>query len=264
MREPDAHDAARVLAVALVPIAGAIALQRVGAAQGAALLMQVAFLAVPLVYARAAGLGALAGNGYVRIPLRRVLYVLVASLGSFWLLNGLTHLQDLAARSMGLEERAQAQVEQIRKGIDAAQKAGVAPTLVLFVIIPPLCEETFFRGLLFRGVAKRFGTGAALAGTSILFAWFHPMDVQKVLMVFLGCYFGLLVCLTGSLWAGILAHALNNLTVIVMMWIYKGKLPDFVAPWWMYVLSAVVFALGLTLLALDRPPSATVSTTLER
>jgi len=69
--------------------------------------------------------------------------------------------------------------------------------------------------------------------------------VLAFLMIFVGAYFGLLVYLTGSLWAGILAHAVNNLAVIVLMWIYKGKLPDFVAPWWMYVLSAVVFGLAI-------------------
>src|SRR5204862_5596692 len=116
----------------------------------------------------------------------------------------------------------------------------IAPALSLFVVIPPLCEETFFRGLLFRGLIRRFGILVALAGTSILFAAFHPMDTQKVLMVFLGCYFVTLTWLTGSLWTGILAHAVNNFAVILLTWIYKDKLPEFVAPWWMYALSAVV------------------------
>jgi hypothetical protein len=48
----------------------------------------------------------------------------------------------------------------------------------------------------------------------------------------------------------------NNLAVIVLMWTYKGKLPEFVAPWWMYVLSAAVFGLAITMLVLDRKESA--------
>lgn len=255
-RQPDARDAASVLAIALVPIAGALVLGTVGHGVVANLLLQVSFFVIPLVYSRRAGLGAFAGNGFAPLPLRRVAFILLTALGSFWLLNGLTHLQDWAVRGLGLKEQADAQAELIRQGIDEAQKRSMALAMAAFVVVPPLCEEVFFRGILFRGLANRFGALVALAGTTILFATFHQMEVQKFLMLFVGAYFGLLVHLTGSLWAGILAHAVNNLAVIVLMAIYKGRLPEFVAPWWMYVLSALVFGLGITLLALDRPAPA--------
>ena len=255
MREPDARDSARVLAIALVPIAAAMGLAYWRAGAVANVLVQVSFFLIPLVYAHRAGFGALAGNGFAPLRVRQVAFVLLASLGTFWLLNGLTHLQDLAVRAMGLQKQAEAQAEQIRQGIEEAQNVGVAPTMLLFVVIPPFCEEVFFRGILFRGLAKRFGIAVGLVGTSMLFAAFHQMDVQKVLMLFVGAYFGTLVYLTGSLWAGILAHAVNNLAVLTLMWIYKGRLPEFVAPWWMYLLSLVVFALAMTMLALDRKDS---------
>jgi membrane protease YdiL (CAAX protease family) len=253
MREPDARDSARVLAIALVPIAAAMGLSIWGAPALANGLVQVSFFLIPLVYARLAGFGAFAGNGFAPLKLRQIVFVLLASLGTFWLLNALTHLQDVAIRSMGLEKQAREQAEQISRGIESAQKAGVAPTMLFFVVIPPFCEEVFFRGILFRGLAKRFGIAVGLAGTTILFAAFHPLDVQKFLMVFVGAYFGTLVYLTGSLWAGVLAHAVNNLAVITLMWMYQGRLPEFVAPWWMYLLSAVVFGLAMTMLAFDRP-----------
>jgi membrane protease YdiL (CAAX protease family) len=252
MRQPDSRDAAWVLGLALIPIAGALLLGSTGLAAWANVVLQGSFFLIPLAYGRKAGLGAFAGNGFAPLPARRIAFVLLTSLGTFWLLNGLTHLQDLVIRALGLQEKAEAQVRMIQQGIEQAQRTGVGPTLALFVVIPPLCEEVFFRGILLRGLSRRFGTGFALAATTVLFSLFHPMDVQKVLMLFLGCYFGALTVLTGSLWASILAHAVNNLAVIVLMWLYKGKLPDFVAPWWMYVLSAVVFGLGMTMLALDR------------
>jgi len=215
-------------------------------------VLQGSFFLIPLVYARRAGLGTFAGNGFAPLSLRRIVFVLLASLGTFWLLNGLTHLQDLAMRLLGLKEGADAQARLIKEGIEQAQESGIALTMATFVVVPPFCEEVFFRGILYRGLANRFGIAVGLGGTSLLFAAFHPLDVQKFLMIFVGAYFGLLVYLTGSLWAGILAHAVNNLAVIVLMWIYKGKLPDFVAPWWMYVLSGVVFGLAIAMLALER------------
>jgi len=256
MREPDALDSARVLALALVAIGGAMLLVRAGVpAIVVGPFQQIAFFAIPLLYARKAGLRPLAANGFARIPLRTVAFVLLASLGSFWLLNGLTHLQTRAIRQAGYEEKARTEEQHIKEGIEEAQKQGAAPALALLVLIPPFCEETFFRGILYRGLLARFGVGVALGLTSLLFAFLHQTLVQTVLMTFLGCYFGLLVYFTGSLWSSILAHGLNNLAVLTLMWIYKGKLPEFTAPWWMYALSAVVFGSGMTLLALDRKPA---------
>lgn len=259
-REPDAWDAAWVLGLTSLAIAAAMGLVWSGAPPVvASIFQQTAFFAVPVLYARRAGLRPFAANGFVPLPFRKIVFIVIASLGTFWLLNGLTHLQEEAVRALGFEKQAEAQAEQIRQGIEEVRKQGAAPALAFLVLIPPLCEETFFRGLVFRGVLSRFGFGVALAGTSILFAFLHAMDVQKVLMVVLGCYFGTLVYLTGSLWSSILAHAVNNFAVLALMVVYKGRLPDFVAPWWMYVLSAIVFALGMTMLALDRTVTVSAS-----
>src|SRR5262249_14033020 len=152
----------------------------------------------------------------------------------------------------GFEKEAAKQEEHIRQGIERAEDQGALPALSLLVLIPPFCEETLFRGILFRGLIRRFGVGIALAGTSLLFAVLHQILVPSVLMIFLGCYFGMLVYLTGSLWASVLAHAVNNLAVLTLMWIYRGRLPEFVGPWWIYLLSALVFGLAMAGLALDR------------
>jgi membrane protease YdiL (CAAX protease family) len=262
MREPDGVDSARVLALALLAMGGGLLLVSVGVPPPVAgVLQQAALLAIPLGYARWAGLRASAANGYLPLPLRRVALVLVASLGTLWLLNGLTHIQLEVYRKTGHEREAARQDEEIRVGIERAREKGALPALSLLVLIPPLCEETFFRGLLFRGLIRRFGVGVALASTSVLFAVLHQTPMQKVLMIFLGCYFGALVYLTGSLWASVLAHAVNNLAVLTLMWIYGGMVPEFRAPWWMYLLSALVFGLAMAGLALDRrqrvsdPPS---------
>jgi membrane protease YdiL (CAAX protease family) len=254
MREPDALDSARVLALALLGVAGAWLLFRVGLPVVAGMFQQAAFLATPLLYARGAGLRPFGANGFVPLRLRQFGLVLVASLGTLWLLYGLTHVQTKVIEKVGFKKEADAEEQHIRRGIEHAQEQGVAPALGALVLIPPLCEETFFRGILFRGLLNRFGLGVALGATSVLFAYFHQTIVQTVLMVFLGCYFGTLVYLTGSLWSSILAHAMNNLVVLLMMWRYKGDLPDVSAPWWMYAFSALVFCLAMSALALDRPP----------
>src|SRR5690349_4475333 len=177
MRErPDALDSARVLAFAILVAAAASLLLWAGLpAAVAGAIQQIGFFAAPLLYGRVVGLRPFVSSGFVRLPLRRLIFVLIASLGSLWLLNGLVHVQKDVVRSAGYERQAEEQEQQIQRGIEAAQKQGAAPALALLVLIPPLCEETFFRGILFRGVLARFGAAVAIASTSILFALFHAM-----------------------------------------------------------------------------------------
>jgi len=253
MREPDARDAARVLALALLAMGAAWLLVLLGLPPFfVGVLQQGAFFGLPLLYARKAGLRPFVASGYVRLSPRQAALVLVASLGSLWLLYGLTRIQTEVIRIAGYEKQAQEEERQISRGIESARNQGALPALSLLVLLPPLAEETFFRGILFRGLASRFGLAIALGGTSLLFSAAHGTLVQKGLMVFLGCYFGVLVHLTGSLWAGILAHAVNNLAVLSMTWIYGTELPEFSAPWWLYGCSGLVFVLGLAALALER------------
>ena len=253
MRQPDARDAAWILVFALLAMLAVRLLSMAGlpAVLGGA-LQQVAFFGAPLLYARRAGLNPLAASGFTRLGGRRIALVLLACLGSLWLMYGLSKVQTELFRRAGFEQRARAEEETIRRSLETAKEHNPAPALVMLAIIPPLCEETFFRGILFRGLASRFGLAIALGGTSLLFSAAHGTLVQKGLMIVLGCYFGLLVHLTGSLWASILAHAVNNLAVLSMTWVYGTELPEFNAPWWLYLFSGVVFALGLAALALER------------
>lgn len=257
MREPDALDAARVLVLAAGGIAGAWVLASLGLPAAAAVLQEGAFIGAPLLYARWAGLNPWRANGFVRVPLRKLAIVLIASLGTFWLLNGLTHVQTEFFRVTGLKKQADQATDRIRRGIEQAEKGGAVPALALLVIVPPLCEETLFRGILLRGLASRFGFGVALGATSLLFAFLHQWLVQGMIMLFLACYFGTLVFLTGSLWSSILAHAVNNFAVLALTWAFGDRVQDLEGPWWMYGLSALVVGVALAALAADRdPPTA--------
>lgn len=83
-------------------------------------------------------------------------------------------------------------------------------SFVALVIIPPILEETIFRGFMFPAMAKRFGPvmGAILA--SILFGLAH-LQVNVGIYTFL---LGLLLCLMyyklRSTVPGMVLHALNN------------------------------------------------------
>ncbi len=81
---------------------------------------------------------------------------------------------------------------------------------IFFIAITPgICEEMMHRGLLLTAYEKR-GTLKAIVITSIFFGFFH-FDITNLLgPIFLGLIIGYYVIRTDSIFAGMLAHFLNN------------------------------------------------------
>jgi len=82
-------------------------------------------------------------------------------------------------------------------------------------LLAPVAEEIFFRGLVYGALEKRFGAGAAIAGSTVLFALVHlPQQwgawgaCASVLL--LGLCLGLLRRYSGSTRAPALAHLAHN------------------------------------------------------
>ncbi len=253
-RDPDAIDAARVLAgvlllMALVSLAGSQFRSLPREALGA--VQHLGFLAVPLVYARFAGLRLFASSGYSRLGRRSLGLVVLASLGSLWLLKAAADFQTGIFAAAGRAKEHEQEVKAVRDAVEAVMSRGTLLAFPLMVLAPALSEETLFRGILFRGLARSFGPWISLLSTTVLFAAMHQSMVRFGLMVCLGLYLGALVWLTRSLWAGVLAHAINNLTVVVLQGMYGDRLDHLRAPWWMLLLSGVVFALALGLLWME-------------
>jgi membrane protease YdiL (CAAX protease family) len=63
--------------------------------------------------------------------------------------------------------------EQVPSGLSPV---GVVVTIVYAVVIAPLHEELFFRGVLFRAVRDRYGLGSGLIASGVAFALIHYLD----------------------------------------------------------------------------------------
>jgi len=259
-RRPDHVDAARAMFLALLAALGVQGLLRLwpGGPPGAVgLLQQAAFFGIPLLYAAATRLPPWEASGFVRLAPGRAVLVLGASFGTLWLLEGLNELQMPLLDLLGLGAEVEKERHVLSEGFRSAQEGGTLFAGLLFGVVSPVCEETLFRGLVFQGLARRFGAVGALALTSVLFAAMHGHWVQFGLMLVLGLHFGLLRWLTGSLWAGILAHASNNIAVLVLAARYGPGVENFRGPGWIYPLSAIVYLGAVLLLGLgrrERPP----------
>lgn len=100
----------------------------------------------------------------------------------------------------------------------------------LFVVglMAGLSEEMLFRGAMQRTMQdSRLGAHTAIWVTAIVFSAFHMQFFGFLPRMLLGAWLGSLFVWTRSLWVPIIAHTLNNSTVVVMSYLAgKGVVPE--------------------------------------
>jgi membrane protease YdiL (CAAX protease family) len=111
-------------------------------------------------------------------------------------------------------------------------------------IAAPLCEETLFRGAVLGAYKSAFPAGAAIAITSLMFAFYH-MQLQGLLAL-LPIAFALtfIAWRTNSIFTSMIAHFANNSMAVILL-ILAAFRPDIVLP----VPSLPAAGIGLLLLA---------------
>ncbi len=102
--------------------------------------------------------------------------------------------------------------------------ADLAVIAVLTVVVVPIVEELFFRGLLlqslvrlFRGAGSRLGPTLSVLSTGILFGLAHAEPVQLAGLALFGVVLSVMAYRTGRLGACMFAHAaFNGFAVVVV------------------------------------------------
>lgn len=122
-----------------------------------------------------------------------------------------------------------------QQDIGFQQVSGTGQLLVTFislVVLPPLVEELFFRGFLFTSFRMRMGLIASIMLTSLLFAAPHLLESSQPgsLLWIAGIdtfTLSVILCVlrekTGSLWSGILLHAIKNGIAFVSLFVLVGR-----------------------------------------
>lgn len=95
-------------------------------------------------------------------------------------------------------------------------------------VMAGLSEEMLFRGAMLRTMQdSRLGNHAVVWITAFLFSALHMQFYGFVPRMLLGVWLGYLFVWTGSLWVPIIAHTLNNSTVVLMSYLSNmGVLPE--------------------------------------
>ncbi|MDZ4803454.1 MAG: type II CAAX endopeptidase family protein [Candidatus Eisenbacteria bacterium] len=144
-------------------------------------------------------------------------------------------------------------------------EAPLVLSAIFLVVIAPVTEEFFFRGVLQRSLSIRYGPNKAILYSGLLFGIMHVLPWQVVPAVILGTLFAFWRERTGSLWPPLIAHAITNGTSFVMSRLhpeYDPLVPDWPEP--LFLAGGAVMLLAGLVLAKRYLPSAAPSSIAER
>ncbi len=82
--------------------------------------------------------------------------------------------------------------------------------IFIFAISPAICEELLFRGAMLSSLKKRMSPLAAMTVVAFMFGIFHIYLFRILPTAILGFYLAFIVYRTGSVYLGMIGHALNN------------------------------------------------------
>lgn len=188
--------------------------------------------------------------GYMRIRAIDPLFLVFSGLALYALLPFVSFVGELA-RQLPYPEWMQSWDGRQRELLEMVLGGDVVlPLALLFVALTPaICEEVLFRGYLQRNVERRMGIFWSIVLVGLAFGLFHLRFDEFIPLALLGVFLGYVVWVSGSLWAGVLVHLLNNGTALIVS-NYTRTRPEPVAldelsmPWY---LAAAGFALAMAL-----------------
>ena len=92
----------------------------------------------------------------------------------------------------------------------------LALVLLTIALLPAICEELIFRGVLARGLATAMPWPLAAVSSAAVFSLFHMSIVQAVPTFLLGIALGIIATRARSVFPTMLAHAINNAVAITL------------------------------------------------
>ncbi|MCU0724052.1 MAG: CPBP family intramembrane metalloprotease [Planctomycetes bacterium] len=119
--------------------------------------------------------------------------------------------------------RSQERLEALYRGIYQVETVSPALLILGVAVVPALCEEFLFRGVLLGALRPVLGAPGAVAASAALFAAVHVHVLVLLPIFFLGLLLGAVTVATKSLVPAVAAHLLNNaLVAALLLWPSTG------------------------------------------
>lgn len=179
--------------------------------------------------------------GRKRINGRAAAWSLVMGVGLFLFTVGANGLFQMLLEPWG--------IQPVETQLPPTDGWRILSALVLIVIVPPITEETLFRGVLLNAW-RPMGRARAILLTSLLFALFHFDAASMPAIFLLACFLGVAAYDLHTVYPSMIAHAVHNLislalTVMAGEAVAEAPVPEEPAA---AVVLAVYLGLGLLLL----------------
>jgi sodium transport system permease protein len=111
----------------------------------------------------------------------------------------------------------------------------IAVSLIVFALLPALCEEILFRGFILSAFSSRLRAWKAILFTGTFFGFFHVtpgiLRIVPAAHIVIGILISYLVYRSNSLYTGVLFHLTYNGTLVALgqlesqEWIRGGEIP---------------------------------------
>lgn len=95
----------------------------------------------------------------------------------------------------------------------------VAGNLLVIVVLSAIVEEVFLRGALLAAQEQAVGMGACLLASGVFFALLHGNLMNLAGPMIAGIAYAYLSFSFGSIWPAVLAHMVNNLYYLFIIWV---------------------------------------------
>jgi membrane protease YdiL (CAAX protease family) len=148
--------------------------------------------------------------------------------------------------------------------LDAVFAANAWPMTITVVLAAPLGEELFFRGFALPALKRSWGVVPAVLVSGALFSLLHMDRVGFLGLMEIGVLLAALRWWTGSLWAAVIGHAVNN-GIAGGAFLLGWEDPELPPPPWVLALGAFLFVIGvIALVRVLRKPSPAFDAVAER
>jgi uncharacterized protein len=132
----------------------------------------------------------------------------------------------------------------VRLFLGSPESAGLTWVVIAVAVVPAICEEFAFRGVLQPLLLRQFSNPhVAIWLTALMFSLIHMQLYGFIPRLLLGAIMGYLVWWSGSLWPALVAHLANNAMGILVFRMTGGQM-ELPAPWWTQVILALLFLSG--------------------
>lgn len=112
-------------------------------------------------------------------------------------------------------------------------KVGYIYSIFSRVLIPAICEELLFRGIIFKGLETKNKAFAILI-SALMFSIFHMSKEQLIYPLLMGLLFGVIMAYENNIIYCIIVHIVNNSLALANIGFYFNH-------WTYFVLAAIMF-----------------------